>query len=156
MFSAVGGFVGRLFGSKEAGNQLIDSVASGIDKIFYTDQEEAEAKAKAKTEAMTVYMGWLESTTGSRLARRMLALGVSGIWGLEHLTSVILSVASIFADDSGAVTAAKLTEASDKLAGHALDNNALVGIVLLFYFGGPAAIDGVKGLVMKWTNKGAA
>ncbi len=147
------GFFGRLFGSSEAGNTLIEGGINAIDKLVYTREEEAEDKAKAKTELMSVYMAWLTSTSGSRLARRLLALIVTGIWAAEHVTSVVLRVFSVFTNDSGALTSDKFIAAADMLSTEAIDNTPLVGVVLLFYFGGPAAVEGVKGLVMKWTEK---
>ena len=147
-------FLGKMFGSAEAGAAVINGVTHAVDEMFHTDQEEAQEKAQARTEGFNVYMEWLRSTSGSRIARRAIALLVTGIWAIEHIAAVSLEVASIFTNDTGALTATKFTEASSTLAGHAVANNALVGVVLLFYFGGPAAIDGVKGLVNKWSNKG--
>lgn len=142
------GFLGRMFGSENAGKALIDNVSSGIDKMWYTDEEKAEDAAQAKREGMAVYMSWLESTSGSRIARRLIALMVTGIWVIEHLGSVGAGVAAVWADDP-----AKLNETSRMLAEHATNNNTLVGVVLLFYFGGPAAIDASKGMIEKWTAK---
>jgi len=140
--------LGNMFGTKEAGAAVLNSVTNGVDKLWHTDQEKAEEAAKARTEGFAVYMEWLKSTSGSRIARRFIAFIVTGIWAIEHLTSVLFGLFGIFADDPK-----KFLEASDMFARHANENNALVGVVLLFYFGGPAAIDGVKGLVEKWTNK---
>jgi hypothetical protein len=141
-------FFGRLFGSSKAGEKLIDNVSSGIDKMFYTDEEKADAAAKARSEGMAVYMKWLESTSGSRLARRIIALMVTGIWTFEHLTAVVMGQIGVFVDHPD-----KFIEASKMLAEQASNNNTLVGVVLLFYFGGPAASEGVKGMVQKWVNK---
>jgi hypothetical protein len=145
-----------MFGSAKAGEALIENVSSGIDKLWYTSEEKAEDAAQAKREGMAVYMKWLESTSGSRIARRLIALVVTGIWAVEHVMSVLFETMAVFTNDAGVLTSAKFIEASNSLSSHANDNNALVGVVLLFYFGGPAAIDGVKGLVGKWANKGDA
>jgi len=141
-------FLGKMFGTQKAGEAIIEGTTSAIDKMFYTSEEKAEDTAKARTEGLQVYMEWLKSTSGSRLARRSLALMTSGVWVIEHLSSVVLGVAGVFVDNPD-----KFIEASKMLAEHANNNNALVGVVLLFYFGGPAATDGVKGLVEKWANK---
>jgi len=142
------GFLGRMFGSDKAGAAIIDNVSSGIDKIWYTEEEKAEDQAQAKREGMAVYMKWLESTSGSRVARRLIALMVTGIWVIEHLGAVMAGVGGIWADDP-----TKLNETSRMLADHATNNNTLVGVVLLFYFGGPAAIDASKGMIERWTSK---
>ena len=142
-----------LLGGPGAGAEIIKGAANAIDELILTDQEEAEATAAARSEGYRVYMSWLESTSGSRLARRLIALLITGIWAIEHICSVALGVASVFFDPmDSAVINVKLIEASEMLARHASDNNTLVGVVLLFYFGGPAAIDGVKGLVNKWAK----
>ncbi len=144
-------FLGKLFGSSKAGDKIIDGVVSAADKLWYTDEEQADDKAKAKTEGFQVYKDWLQSTSGSRLARRVLALIVSGIWAIEHVFSVLFATVGAFASDPVFVT--KLTVASKDLAVQASDNNALVGVVLLFYFGGPAAGDAAKGLITRWVTK---
>lgn len=148
MFSAIGTIFGNLFGTAAAGERIIDGISNAADKVIYTEEEQAEDAAKARTEGLAVYTEWLKSTTGSRLARRFIALGVTGIWGIEHLTSVSLGVISVFATD-----AEKWTQASEMLAAYARDNNALVGVVLLFYFGGPPAMEAANGMVQKWVSK---
>ncbi len=141
-------FLGKLFGTGTAATEVVGHVANGIDQLFYTEQEEAEGKAQARREGYAIYMEWLKSTSGSRVARRLIALLVTGIWAIEHIASVICGTVAIWATDK-----APYLEASDMFARHANENNTLVGVVLLFYFGGPAAIDGVKGLVTKWSEK---
>jgi len=142
------GVLGSLFGTADAGKAIVEGVRNAADKLFYTDEEKAEDAAKARSEGFGVYMKWLESTSGSRLARRVIALMVTGVWFLEHLSSVVIGCYATVATDSE-----KWQTVSTMLAKNATENNALVGVVLLFYFGGPAAIDGVKGLVDKWVNK---
>ena len=153
-------FFGRLFGSAKAGEKIVDGIVQATDKIWYTEEEKADAAAKAKSEGYQVYMKWLESTSGSRIARRFLALIVTGIWALEHVASVFLGVLAVFVenkvsvDNAAAVVQANVfTEASKMLADQAYNNNALVGVVLLFYFGGPAAVTASQGLVEKWVNR---
>ena len=145
--------IAKLFGSAKAGDAIIDGVVNAADKLWHTDEEKADDAAQAKRDGMTAYMAWLESTTGSRIIRRIIASTVTGIWAIEHIMSVILETAAVFTNDTGAVTAIKLTTAGNNLASHANDNAGLVGAVLLFYFGGPVAIDASKGLIEKWANK---
>ena len=141
-------FLANMFGSAKVGEKLVDNISSGIDKMWYTAEEKAEDVAKARTEGFQVYTEWLKSTSGSRLARRFIALITVGIWALEHIGAVFMAQLGVFLDDPD-----KFIKASEMLAGYASDNNALVGVVLLFYFGGPAATEGVKGLVTKWVDK---
>ena len=141
------GFLGRMFGTAKAGEQIISGAMSGIDKMWYTKEEKAEDAAQAKREAMTVYMKWLESTSGSRIARRLLALGAFMIWATEHIAATIVSVSSIWSDSPE-----KLEATANFLADTAQSNNTLVGVVFAFYFGGPVLVDASANMLKKWTN----
>lgn len=152
MFNAIAAIVGNLFGTQKAGERIVAGISDAADKLVYTDEEKAEAAAEARSEGLKVYMAWLESTTGSRLARRFIATGVTGMWIFEQIAGVLMQLASIFA--SSPVMVAKLTEGSDLMFQHSQENNALVGVVLLFYFGGPVAIDGAKAMINRWSNPG--
>ena len=110
------GFLGKMFGSSEAGEKIIDGVTAGIDKLWYTDEEKAGDAQQAKREGMAVYMKWLESTSGSRIARRLLAVGAFSIWAVEHITAVIMRVLSNWFGD-----ATVLVDGGFSLIGAALD-----------------------------------
>ena len=45
-------FIGKMFGSSKAGEKIIDGVTTGIDKLWYTDEEKAGDAAQAKREGM--------------------------------------------------------------------------------------------------------
>lgn len=141
------GFIAKMFGSAKAGDKIIDGVTNGIDKLWYTDEEKAGDAAQAKREGMAVYMEWLKSTSGSRIARRLLAVGAFTIWSVEHISAVVLRICAIWADD-----ATKLTEAATFLRETANEQNALVGIVFAFYFGGPVLVDASANMLKKWTG----
>lgn len=149
--------LGNMFGSSKAGEKLLDSAVNGVDKLFYTSEEKSEDKARARTEAYAVYMKWLEGTTGSRVARRLLALGAFIIWALEHIIGSVFSVVAIWADrvapGPGMVSDfEKFSQAAELLRDQAMSNNALVGVVFAFYFGGPVAVDVSKNMLTKWTG----
>lgn len=160
-------FFGRLFGSSKAGEIMVENVSKGIDKLWYTAEEKADDAAQARREGMQVYMTWLESTSGSRVARRLIALIITMPWALAHFLATVFSSVAPFITgvetihkmiDGRAIevlvlSSEKWIQAAGSLSANASENNALVGVVLLFYFGGPAAIDGVKGLVGKWVGK---
>lgn len=143
-------FLGRLFGSDKATEALVNNVSNGIDKLFYTSEEKAEDAAQARREGQAVLMKWLESTSGSRLARRVLALIVTGIWALEHVGALMTAQVAVFSGNPE-----KWLKSSQLLAQYANDNNTLVAVVLMFYFGGPVAMDGIKGMLNKWADKPA-
>ena len=156
------GFLGKMFGSSEAGEKIIDGVTAGIDKLWYTDEEKAGDAQQAKREGMAVYMKWLESTSGSRIARRLLAVGAFTIWAFEHVTAVIMRVMSNWFGDvdivtgTGAdqvtVTINKLSLSADFLTATALDMQTLVAVVFAFYFGGPVLVDASANMLKKWAG----
>ena len=159
------GFIAKMFGSQKAGEKIIEGVSNGIDKLWYTDEEKAGDAAQAKREGMAVYMKWLESTSGSRIARRLLAVGAFSIWAIEHITAVVMRVLSNwFGDvttvtgtgaDAVSVTINKLSLSADFLTATALDMQTLVAVVFAFYFGGPVLVDASANMLKKWagTNK---
>ena len=160
------GFIGKMFGSEKAGEKIIEGVSNGIDKLWYTKEEQAEDAAQAKREGMAVYMKWLESTSGSRIARRLLAVGAFSIWAVEHITAVIMRVLSNWWGDVSIVvtnsvngiqevapaTINKLSLSADFLTATALDMQTLVAIVIAFDFGGPVLVDASANMLKKWAG----
>lgn len=152
------GFVAKMFGSQKAGEKIIDGVVDGIDKLWYTDEEKAGDAAQAKREGMAVYMKWLESTSGSRIARRLLAVGAFSIWAVEHITAVVMRVLSNwFGDvttlvDGTTVIVNKLSLSADYLTATALEMQTLVAVVFAFYFGGPVLVDASANMLKKWAG----
>lgn len=153
------GFLSKMFGSSKAGEKIIDGAISGIDKIWYTDEEKAEDIAQAKREAMGVYMKWLESTSGSRIARRLLAFGAFLIWATEHITAVAMRVLSgWFGEtttivDGVSVTTNQLLITAQYLTDTAAEQQPLVAFVFAFYFGGPVLVDASANMLQKWAGK---
>ena len=152
------GFIAKMFGSQAAGEKIIDGVASGIDKLWYTKEEQAEDAAQAKREGMAVYMKWLESTSGSRIARRLLAVGAFTIWAVEHITAVVMRVLSNWFGDVTTVVEGKevvtnkLSLSADFLTATALEMQTLVAVVFAFYFGGPVLVDASANMLKKWAG----
>jgi len=132
------GFIGKMFGSSAAGEKIIDGAISGIDKLFYTDEEKAGDAAQAKREVMAVYMKWMESTSGSRIARRLLAVGAFAIWSIEHLTAVAMRVLSgwwgdvITVVDGVSITTNQLGATANFLTITAAEQQPLVAFVFAF------------------------
>lgn len=144
--------VGRLFGSSNAGEKIIDGAISGIDKMWYTAEEKAQDAAQAKREVMSVYVEWLKGTSGSRVARRIIAIFTMFIWGFSYCSSAIFQLVAVWADDPTQV--AKLVESSVILAAKAASVNTLVAVIFAFYFGGPAAVEISKNALNRFASKG--
>jgi hypothetical protein len=68
----------RLFGRPEDASKIIDGAVHGLDKIFFTDEEKADANIKLSD----WYLKYLGATSGQNLARRFIALLVVGLWVL--------------------------------------------------------------------------
>ena len=144
-------FLGRMFGSSKAGEKLIDGAMQGIDKLWYTDEEKAQDAAQAKREVMTVYMAWLESTSGSRIARRLLALGSFSIWAVQQVSVVAFKTAAVWQSNPEQVI--RMIESADVLQQGANETASLVAVVFAFYFGGPAAIEVSKNALNAFAGK---
>jgi len=136
---------GKLFGTDKATEKLIDTVSNGLDKAFYTAEEKAEDRARDVTEARSFILKWLESTTGSRLARRVIAFAVTGIWAMQYVSIQALSIIAIWADN------AQPYRDSAKVIENAIDQSTgAMMLVLGFYFAAPFMGDIAKGALQKF------
>lgn len=125
-------WLGKLFGTDAATEKVISTASGLLDNAFYTDQEEARDKAEMAKETHQFILKWLEATTGSRLARRVLAFNVAGIWSVQYLATQILSLVAIWSDDP------KRLEASVKVLENSMEQTtAALMLVLGFYFAAP-------------------
>ncbi len=141
------GFLSKLLGMDGAAESVVNNVSNGIDKLFYTEEEEAEDKAAARREGYAVYMEWLKSTSGSRVARRLLAIGTFCMWSVPLLGSVVMRVAAIWSED-----ATKILSAAGEMQSLSLDMIPLVALVYGFYFGGPVVAESLGGMLGKWAG----
>tara|TARA_B100001059_G_C17734553_1_gene528105 strand:+ start:368 stop:820 length:453 start_codon:yes stop_codon:yes gene_type:complete len=144
------GWLGKLFGTDKAASSLIDNISRGLDKLHYSEQEKAEDRAQAVKEGNQVYMEWLKSTSGSRLARRYIAIIVTTVWVLQYIVSLVLGASTPWISDQVTVEAIHATITSLKNNGSQMDGAAM--LILGFYFLGnkadalfDAAVDKMKG-----------
>lgn len=152
-------FLGRMFGNSKAGEKIIDGAVSGIDKIWYTDEEKAIDAAEthkrvlaAKEKATDAYMEWVRSTSGSRIARRMLAIIAAGMWAIQKAGEQVFRMAAIWKEDP--VVVEKLVASAESLNAGASSTAELVAVVFAFYFGGPAAVEISKNALAAFAAKG--
>lgn len=126
-------FLGRVFGADKAVEKTIETARQLVDEAFYTRQEESEDKRAAASEARGLLIRWLETTSPSRLARRVIALGITGTWLALFIGSTLFSLASVWAG----------AQADRLLASAALVDNRIsimtpaVMLILGFYFAAP-------------------
>lgn len=110
----------RIFGGEEVINHTIDTVSRVVDDAFYTAEEQAENKAEAKKEGQRFLLTWLEATSPSRLARRVLAFAFTGVFLFMLVASTLLSIVAVWFGEvtpaAELVTATHLTTAAQLTA----------------------------------------
>ena len=126
------GILSSLFPGPAAAGKVIEEAAKGIDKLWYTEEEKAEDAQKAKREAASMYLKWMEATSGQNRARRAIALTVTAMWACTYSAALLCDVAAPWLD---ADVAARLAQSADALRGGARDMALPFGAVISFYFG---------------------
>lgn len=150
-------FWGKLFGSDKALGGIVDSVTNGLDALVYTDEEKASDAAADRSEARKMVVGWMAATQGQSLARRLIALSITGVWLSMYLLSVFCAMIAIFTNANGVVTAEKVSQVGVIAKAAAMDMNPAVMLILAFYFAAPHMSDIAKAVTGKFTqsvNKG--
>lgn len=145
-------FWGKLFGTEKALSGIVDGVTNGLDALVYTDEEKANDAAADRSEARKMVVGWMQTTQGQNLARRLIALSITGVWLSMYVLSVLCSIVAVFTNSSGAVTADKLLKVSDIAKSAAMDMNPAVMLILAFYFAAPHMGDIAKAVTNKFTK----
>ncbi len=135
MFSGIGSFFGKVFGTDKALAGIVDGVSSGLDKLVYTDEEKADDHAKSVTEARQLVVDWMRSTQGQNLARRLIALSITGVWLMQYVVAWLMDIIAIFVGN--AATRKLITEASTATDARADTMVGAVMLILAFYFAAP-------------------
>jgi|TARA_R110000772_G_scaffold268728_1_gene398254 hypothetical protein len=150
-------FWGKLFGTEKALNGIVDGVTNGLDALVYTDEEKAADAAADRSEARKMVVQWMAATQGQNLARRLIALSITGVWLSMYLLSVFCAMVAVFTNADGVVTAEKINQVGTIAKGAAMDMNPAVMLILAFYFAAPHMGDIAKAVTGKFTqsvNKG--
>lgn len=143
--SLFGGFIGKLFGTDKATDKIIDTVSSGIDKIWYTSEEKAEDAADARREGQAFLIEWLKSTSGSRLARRLIALIIVSIWAIQFLSVQILMIIAVWSEN-----AQPFKDSAQVISDNIDQSTGATMLILAFYFAAPHMEPIVKGALEKF------
>lgn len=150
-------FWGKLFGTEKALTGIVDGVTKGLDALVYTDEEKAADAAVDRSEARKMVVGWMAATQGQNLARRLIALSITGVWLSMYLVSVLCAMVAVFTDAVGVVTAEKVSQVGVIAKSAAMDMNPAVMLILAFYFAAPHMGDIAKAVTGRFTqsvNKG--
>lgn len=75
---------GSIFGSTKNTETIVDGAVSGLDKMFFTKEEKAEANQKLSD----WYLKYLEATQPQNLARRFIAIIIVLLWAALILVGV--------------------------------------------------------------------
>ena len=79
MLGAIVSIFGNMFGTAKAGNKILGMIDDSVE----TPQEKTGA-----------YLDWIKATTGSRLARRFIAIMTVGVFLIMCLVLFVLAVLS--------------------------------------------------------------
>jgi hypothetical protein len=144
----IGSLLGKMFGTDKAVTSVVDNLSNGIDKLVYTAEEKAEDISADRSEARKMFIEWMRTTSGQNLARRIIALIVTGVWVLQYLIAMALSLISVW------VTDPKKWLASAKLIGdYAEQMNGAMMLILGFYFAAPHLGKIVDGAMAKFGKR---
>ena len=78
------GWLSKIFGNEKQLDKLTTGAVSGLDKMFFTKEEKADANQKLSE----WYLRYLEATQPQNVARRVIAFIVVGLWALLVLVGV--------------------------------------------------------------------
>lgn len=143
-------FLGKLFGSDDALAKVVDTASDLLDEAFYTKEEQAADRAAARDKAQGMVIEWIQSSTGSRLARRLIALSITGTWLLMYVIASLMSFFSVWS----APFADRLTASSQLLDARSETMVPPVMIILGFYFAAPYMGDMAKAALEKFGKTG--
>jgi len=138
-------FLGKLFGSDKALEKVIDTASGLLDESFYTAQEKAVDRSAARTEAQSLVIKWMEASTGSRLARRVIAFAITGTWLGMFWGATVIDQFAVWSSHSD-----ELVKAGLLLDARADIMVSPMMLILGFYFAGPYMGDLAQGALERF------
>ena len=141
------GLLSRIFGTEKALDAAIGGVTRGLDALVYTDEEKAQAAAEERQAARKMVVGWMERTQGQNLARRFIAMTVTGIWAVQYVAAMVIDVVAIWVIDKRLTASAEsIRDGGDSVTGAMM-------LVLGFYFAAPHLDKVVGGAMERFNGK---
>tara|TARA_B100001287_G_scaffold66836_1_gene54639 strand:+ start:16512 stop:16967 length:456 start_codon:yes stop_codon:yes gene_type:complete len=126
--------LGKIFGSEKGLDAAVSGITKGLDALVYTDEEKAQDAALERQKARDMVVEWMASTTGQKLARRLIAVSITFVWLLQYIFAWGLVTAAVFVDPE---TAERLKEASAITQEHSDGMTGAIMLILSFYFAAP-------------------
>lgn len=134
----------QIFSKKSAAKDVLDIAEQTINLI-----QDPEKKHQVEQKAADQMIEWLRATSGSRIARRYLAINTFRLYAGGWLLHLCIAVAApLFPGQSGEALILSNESISDAMR----EMTPLVALVFGFYFGGPVATDITKGVMSKITE----
>lgn len=135
------GLLGRIFDTPEAINKTIETVASGLDKLVYTKEEQADAAGAMRVKEMEqvaaargMVVEWMKATSGQNLARRWLTVVITSVWLSLYIGAAAFATASTF---MAIGPSNRALAASGIMASYANELANVVMVIIMFYFAAP-------------------
>ena len=88
------GFLSFLTGGSDVAEKVVDGVSSGLDVMFYTDEEKSQANQKI----LDWKLAYAKATAAMSISRRIIVCGVCFVWIV--LVLLLIIVASFAGNDS--------------------------------------------------------
>lgn len=139
----------QLFPSAGAVTDVINVGKELVDEAFYTKQEASESEQAARTEGRQFLIRWLETTSASRVARRVIAFATTFTWLGMYVFASILDFAAIWAGK----LQLQLLESASLIDLRADEMLPVVGLVYGFYYAAPHIGELSKGLLSRFTQE---
>ena len=83
------GLLSKLFSSNKSVDTAVNGVVNGIDALFFTDEE----KSRASMEGLKLQIEMAKALGPSNIARRVIAISVTGLWCFHVLLATGLQLA---------------------------------------------------------------
>lgn len=141
--------LGRVFGTEKALESAVEAVTNGVDSLVYTDEERATDAAKDRAEGRAMVIKWMEATSGQHLARRLIAVSITGVWLFQYIVSWLSLMVGTFV--SGEIRE-QLIAAAEMTTQHADGMTGAVMLILSFYFAAPH-MDKIVGVALNRFGK---
>ena len=122
-------------------------MTKGLDALVYTPEEKAKDAAQSRTEARALVVNWMQATSGQNLARRLLAVMITGIWLVQYILAMIFSLTAVWLPEGASE---RLSESAELVGGYAHQMNGAVMLILAFYFSAPYMGTVVEGAMKRF------
>lgn len=139
IFDALGATMGKIFVSEKSVEKAIDGTITGLDKIWYTKEEKADAEEarwkaqhEARVKAQDTLLEWMKASQGHNIARRWLTVNITRVWLWQMLLGMTFAIVSVWAEDAD-----RFLATAGILQGYAAEMGTIVLIIVLFYFAAP-------------------